>query len=142
MIGFVLVGTNDLSRALGFYDVVLGALGAKRLYQMRHGCTGMMYGTGEGPTLGIVQPFDGEPATAGNGTMVALKAASPEEVDRLHALALSLGGKDEGTPGARGNGTAYCAYFRDLDRNKLNIYCCIQLGFAGQPKTKPNPVDA
>ena len=127
MIGFVLVGTNEMIRAMHFYDTFFDALGAKRLYQMTHGGVGVMYGLGDGPTFGVVEPFDGQPATAGNGTMVAFESASPEDVDRLHALALSLGGTDEGTPGPRGDGTAYCAYFRDPDDNKLCIYCNIGL---------------
>jgi catechol 2,3-dioxygenase-like lactoylglutathione lyase family enzyme len=122
MIGFVLVGTNDLDCATRFYDEIFAALGAKRLYQMTHGCTGVMYGDGEGPTLGVVQPFDGEPARPGNGAMIALRAGARDDVDRTHALALSLGGSDEGAPGLRGNGTAYCAYFRDPDGNKICVF--------------------
>jgi catechol 2,3-dioxygenase-like lactoylglutathione lyase family enzyme len=122
MIGFVLVGTNDLDRAARFYDEICNALGAKRLYSMTNGCTGVMYGAGDGPMLGIVLPFDGEPARSGNGVMVALPAPSVEEVERVHALAISLGGLDEGAPGPRGNGTAYCAYFRDPDGNKVCVF--------------------
>jgi hypothetical protein len=98
MIGFVLVGTNDLDRGAEFYDKICAAFGAKRLYQMTTGCTGVMYGTGDGPTLGVVLPFEGKPAQAGNGVMIALAAASREDVERVHALALSLGGADEGAP--------------------------------------------
>ena len=77
MIGFVLVGTNDLDRATQFYDKICAAFGAKRLYQMTTGCTGVMYGTGDGPTLGVVLPFDGKPAQAGNGVMIALSLGLP-----------------------------------------------------------------
>jgi len=122
MIGFVLVGTNDLNRAMCFYNEICASFGAKRLYQMTNGCVGVVYGAESGPTLGVVQPFDGRPATSGNGIMVALPAASPEGVDRVHALALSLGGPRDITTNPRGNGTAYCAYFRDPDGNKLCIY--------------------
>ncbi len=123
MIGIVLVGTNDLDRAARFYDNICDEFGARRLYRMTHGCTGVMYGTGEGPTLGVVLPFDGKPAQAGNGVMIAIGVDSREHVGRIHALALSLGGTDEGAPGPRGNGTAYCAYFRDPDGNKICVYC-------------------
>jgi predicted lactoylglutathione lyase len=67
----------------------------------------------------VTIPFDKQPATAGNGNMVALAASSREQVDRLHARALELGGSDEGAPGQRWEGF-YAAYFRDLDGNKLN----------------------
>jgi len=47
---------------------------------------------------------------------------STEKVDRVHAKALALGGKDEGPAGPRGEGF-YGGYFRDLDGNKLNVFC-------------------
>jgi predicted lactoylglutathione lyase len=71
--------------------------------------------------IGVIIPFDGKPATVGNGVMAALAAKDRAQVDRVHALALSLGGKDEGKPGLRGD-TFYGAYFRDLDGNKLAVY--------------------
>lgn len=64
-------------------------------------------------------PFDKRPASVGNGCMVALQAGSREQVDRVHARALGLGGSDEGAPGQRMEGF-YAAYFRVLDGNKLN----------------------
>ena len=73
----------------------------------------------EGTGLGVSIPFDKRPATVGNGCMVALQASSREQVDRVHAKALALGGTDEGPPGQRSEGF-YAAYFRDLDGNKLN----------------------
>jgi predicted lactoylglutathione lyase len=54
--------------------------------------------------------------------MVGLAVASPEQVQRLYAKALELGARDEGAPGPRPSGF-YCAYFRDLDGNKLNFFC-------------------
>ncbi len=126
MIGFVLVGTNDLDRAGRFYDELCSALGAKRLYSMTNGCTGVMYGAGDRPMFGVVLPFDGEPARPGNGVMVALPATSVEEVERVHAIAISLGGVDEGAPGPRGNGMAFCAYFRDPDGNKIGVFCSLE----------------
>jgi predicted lactoylglutathione lyase len=68
--------------------------------------------------LGVVLPFDGQGATGGNGTMVALMAASASVVDQVHAAALAAGGTCEGPPGQRMDGF-YGAYFRDLDGNKL-----------------------
>jgi predicted lactoylglutathione lyase len=72
--------------------------------------------------LGVTKPFDGKPATRGNGTMVALQVDSKTKVDALYKLAIELGGTDEGKPGPRGDGF-YAAYFRDLDGNKLNCFC-------------------
>ncbi len=73
------------------------------------------------PGLPIAVPFDGNPATAGNGVLVALEAKDKAQVDRIHRLALSLGGTDEGPPGPRGEGF-YAAYSRDPDGNKLNAF--------------------
>ena len=75
----------------------------------------------DAPMLSIIKPFDKKPATVGNGVMVALAAPSKAVVDKVHAKALALGGKDEGAPGPRGPGF-YAGYFRDLDGNKLNAF--------------------
>jgi catechol 2,3-dioxygenase-like lactoylglutathione lyase family enzyme len=121
MIGYATLGTNDLPRALAFYDALLGELGAKRLWDSPRGSA---FGTSiTAPGLGIMTPFDGKPATVGNGTMVALVVKSREQVDSLYAKAIALGGTDEGGPGPRGEGGFYAAYFRDLDGNKLNVFC-------------------
>jgi hypothetical protein len=79
---------------------------------------------GFGPTaaaFGVIRPFDGKPATVGNGVMVSLAMTTPAKVDTLYRLALSLGATDEGAPGERGD-RIYAAYFRDLDGNKLMIF--------------------
>ena len=120
MIGYVTLGTNDLPRAAAFYDALLAEVGAKRLYDYGNG---IAWGHSmERPGLGINTPFDGKPATVGNGVMVALVVDSKEKVARVHAKALALGGKDEGPVGPRGEGF-YAGYFRDLDGNKLNVFC-------------------
>ena len=120
MIGYVTLGTNDLPRAVAFYDALIGGMGGKRFMETE---TFVAWVTNpEAAGLSVTKPFDGQPATVGNGVMVALDAPNPAEVDRLHALALSLGATDEGAPGLRGSGF-YCAYFRDLDGNKLNFFC-------------------
>lgn len=120
MIGYVTLGTHDLERAAAFYDALLEGVGAKRAYQTDR-LVAWSFGQGQ-PMLVVNAPFDGEPATVGNGVMVALAAPDTETIDRLHALALELGGMDEGAPGLRGHGF-YGAYFRDLDGNKLNFHC-------------------
>ena len=123
MIGYVTLGTNDLPRAAKFYDALLADIGAKRVMEED---TFIAWGTGPGaPGLGITKPFDGKPATVGNGVMVALAAKNPQQVDALYKKAMALGASDEGPPGLRG-GTFYAAYFRDLDGNKLNCYCWTQ----------------
>ena len=124
MIGYVTMGTNDLDKARGFYDALLGELGASRKMEFDSGFT--LWGTGDRrPGIAVTRPYDGNPAAAGNGHMAALAMESREMVDRMHARALELGGSDEGEPGLRspeGPGAFYGAYFRDLDGNKLCLF--------------------
>ena len=120
MIGYVTLGTNDLPRAAAFYDTLLAEIGAKRLMDFGRG---IAWGHSmDRPSLGIMTPYDGQPATVGNGVMVAIVVDSKEKVDRVHAKAMALGAKDEGPAGPRGEGF-YAGYFRDLDGNKLNVFC-------------------
>ena len=121
MIGYVTLGTNDITRAGKFYDALLGEIGAKRGMQNDHF---IAWGVSpDKPGLGVIKPFDGKPATVGNGVMVSLAAGSKDKVNALHAKAMALGGKDEGAPGPRGDGGFYAAYCRDLDGNKLSFFC-------------------
>jgi catechol 2,3-dioxygenase-like lactoylglutathione lyase family enzyme len=119
MIGYVTLGTNDLARATRFYDAIAKELGVGRMMETDRF---IAWGTpGGGAGIGLTLPFDGKPATVGNGVMVALEARDQAQVDRIHRLALSLGGKDEGAPGPRADGF-YAGYFRDPDGNKLNAF--------------------
>jgi predicted lactoylglutathione lyase len=121
MIGYVTLGTNDLAKAAIFYDAIAKELGFGRFMEYE---TFIAWGEAGGAAgLGITKPFNGEPATIGNGVMVALEAKDKDQVNRLHALALNLGGTDEGAPGPRGGDGFYAGYFRDLDGNKLNAFC-------------------
>jgi predicted lactoylglutathione lyase len=120
MIGYVTLGTNDLPRAAAFYDALLAEVGARRLWEFDRG---IAWGTAKDkPSLAIMKPYDGNPATVGNGVMVALAVDSRDKVDRVYRKALELGGKDEGPAGPRGDGF-YAGYFRDPDGNKLDVFC-------------------
>jgi predicted lactoylglutathione lyase len=120
MIGYATVGTNDLQRAAKFYDQLLGLLGAKRSMESERY---VAWGTGPGAAmLMAIKPYDGKPATAGNGTMIGLSAKSRDQVDQVYRKAMELGGKDEGPAGPRGEGF-YGGYFRDLDGNKFVVFC-------------------
>lgn len=124
LIGYITLGTNDLERARTFYDALLSEMGVKRL--MEFGDRGYGWAASlDKPMLCIFKPYDGRPATVGNGVMVGIAADSREIVDRLHKKALELGGTDEGKPGLRaiGGDGFYAAYFRDLDGNKLDVFC-------------------
>jgi predicted lactoylglutathione lyase len=120
MIGYVTLGTNDLQQGAKFYDALLAEIGANRFMEEDTFIAWAI--TPDKPGLAISKPFNGEPATVGNGVMIALDAESPQQVDALYAKAIELGATDEGAPGQRGEGF-YAGYFRDLDGNKLNFFC-------------------
>ncbi|NCM96168.1 MAG: VOC family protein [Rhodobacterales bacterium] len=122
MFAYITIGTNDLARAQRFYDATLATLGATRL--VTSDCE-LGYGPAGGPPrLWINHPFDGRPASVGNGSMPALIAATRAAVDAFHAAALAHGGSDEGAPGLRRYGPDfYAAYLRDPDGNKLSALC-------------------
>ena len=125
MIGYATLGTNDIDSALTFYDALFATVGGKRLMQMPDSRQLTFDGAGAGkPMLAIGKPYDGQDATAGNGTMVALAADTREQVDQVYAKAIELGGADEGAPGSRGPEQMgfYGAYFRDPDGNKLCVF--------------------
>ena len=118
MIGYATIGTNDLEKAKTFYDKLMEPLGGKRTF----GFERMQFYGGQGHSmLAVCTPYDGSPATVGNGSMFGIQAETKEAVDKAHAAALAAGGKCEGPPGQRMDGF-YGAYFRDLDGNKLCVF--------------------
>jgi catechol 2,3-dioxygenase-like lactoylglutathione lyase family enzyme len=132
MFTYVSFGTNDLARAARFYDATLGALGLERCDTSGdpnwEGWLG--WGTYEDHgarelALWVCTPFDGRAASVGNGTMVALKAATWDQVDQFHAAAIAHGGTSVGAPALRPqyNPDFYAAYVRDPDGNKLAAVC-------------------
>ncbi len=129
MIAYVTVGADDIARAKQFYDAFLLALG----YGLEEGAEGLSYALpvpeGEKPVLPdfyVKPPFDGKPASAGNGAMVAFEAQSQQQVRDLHAAALAAGGRDEGQPGFRAAYGAhfYVSYLRDPQGNKIALFSC------------------
>ena len=114
----VSVGTNDLARALAFYDAVLATLGGKRLIE--HAGEAVAYGR-QFPEFWVNRPFDEQRATVGNGAHYAFQAASKAEVDAFHEAALAAGATDDGAPGPRPEYGApfYGCYVRDPDGNKI-----------------------
>ena len=120
MISYVTVGANRFEEAVAFWDAIMPDMGAVRAYAAE---TSVGWGRGlDTPMFIVTKPYDGQPATVGNGCMTAFDIATPAEVDALHAKVLALGGTSEGDPGPRGE-TIYSAYWRDLDGNKFNFFC-------------------
>ena len=119
MIGCVTLGTKDIARAAKFYDVIAADMGTGRMMEAENY---IAWGTPGGAAgIAAMYPFDGNPASVGNGVMVALEAKDEAQVQRLYDIALANGGTCEGAPGLRGGGF-YAAYFRDPDGNKLNAF--------------------
>lgn len=127
MIAYVTVGADDIVRAKRFYAAFLPALG----YGLEEGPEGLSYALPVAPGTSPVLPdfyvkptFDGRPASAGNGTMVAFEARSQSQVRELHAAALAAGGHDEGQPGFRASYGPhfYVSYLRDPQGNKIAVF--------------------
>ena len=127
MIAYVTVGADDMARAERFYSAFLPALE----YQLTQGPEGLSYALpvppGKAPALPdfYVKPtFNGRPATAGNGVMVAFEASRQQQVRELHAAALAAGGTDEGAPGFRATYGPhfYVGYLRDPQGNKIALF--------------------
>lgn len=121
MISYVTVGTNNFEEAKKFFDELLKDIGAKRIHDLEKTCA---WSTGGQAALAVTKPFDGKPATVGNGIMLSIPLNDRTQVAQMHQKALSLGGANEGDPGVRDivdGQEFYAAYFRDLDGNKFAL---------------------
>ncbi|NOR30911.1 MAG: VOC family protein [Sulfitobacter sp.] len=127
MIAYVTVGADDIVRAKRFYSAFLPALD----YALKEGPEGLSYALPVAPGQSVVLPdfyvkptFDGHPASAGNGAMIAFEAHSQSQVRDLHAAALAAGGLDEGQPGFRASYGShfYVGYLRDPQGNKIALF--------------------
>lgn len=110
---YFVVGTNDMNASRAFYDALFAQSGLQSVSPIDR----MTYWLGEDFAFAVAIPFDTKPATNGNGTMVGFCVGTNEDVNRMHALAIELGGTCEGAPSQRG--PKFSAYVRDLDGNKL-----------------------
>lgn len=121
MIGYITLGTNDFDRSVSYYDELMKLVGAGRFME---GDSFVAWAQApDKPGFSVTKPFNGEAATVGNGVMIAINVETQDEVKAFYNKAIELGGTDEGEPGPRGEGGFYCGYFRDLDGNKLNVFC-------------------
>ena len=120
MLGYVMVGTNNLKKAIIFYDEVLKVLNLERNYTDEV-CAGYAQKNGDGTVeFYVTEPVNKEKATFGNGTQVSFSTSSREIVDKFHEVGLKAGGKSEGSGGERPEGSGvYYSYIRDLDNNKI-----------------------
>ena len=119
MIGYVTIGTHDMSKAKAYWGSLLEPMGAKIVADM--GRIALLGNGPDKPMLAVCAPYDEGDPSPGNGNMLAFIAGSRANVDSLYAKAIELGGADAGPPGERGPGF-YGAYFRDPDGNKAVFY--------------------
>jgi|SRR5699024_5745706 len=118
MISYVTLGVSDLAAAKKFYCELFADQGAKLVMDGERICF-IGKSMAEQPLLAICTPFNGEPASAGNGSMVAFGQPSKDAVDALYKKALALGASCDGAPGERIAKVFYGAYVKDADGNKL-----------------------
>ena len=117
MIGFVMIGSNDLNKATKFYDVLLEMIDLKRVITNKKYIGYSSIEKPEDIEFYVTNPVNKEKATFGNGTQISFVVNSKELVNKFYNTGIQLGGKNEGAPGIR-SGDYYC-YFRDLDGNKI-----------------------
>ena len=124
MFSHVTLGTHDLERAIAFYDATLAPLGIERVSK-KYPNWAAWQRPGEDSKFWVGVPYNQEPASAGNGCMVAFAAQSQAAVDAAYAAALVAGARDEGQPGLRSSygPNYYGAYVRDQDGNKVHFVC-------------------
>lgn len=126
MIAYSMIGTNDLEKGIAFYANLFEGTDIKPLFKTPRG--GQFFGDGKGPMLVVGLPYDEQPATVGNGVMIALGFDSTEEVDAIYKKAMAQGASDEGEPGWRLENVFYGGYFRDPDGNKI---CACKMNMGG-----------
>ena len=117
MIGFVMVGTNNLDKATNFYDILLDAIELKRVVSNEKYIGYASREKLDEVEFYVTNPVNKDRATFGNGTQISFLVNSKEIVEKFYNTGIKLGGKDEGAPGIR-SGDYYC-YFRDIDGNKI-----------------------
>ena len=113
---YFVVGTNNMEASTKFYDSLFAQEELNKIVANER----MTYWLGKDFTFAIAKPFDGKPATNGNGTMVGFGVGSIENVKRMHKMAIELGGTSEGAPTQKG--PRFSGYVRDLDKNKICIF--------------------
>ena len=115
-----MVGTNNLDKAIIFYDEVLKIINLTRK-DTDEVCAGYTQNNGDGSIeFYVTKPANKKTATFGNGTQVSFLVSSREIVDKFHEIALKAGGTSEGSGGERPEGSGvYYSYIRDLDGNKI-----------------------
>jgi catechol 2,3-dioxygenase-like lactoylglutathione lyase family enzyme len=124
MFSHVQIGARDLAGLIAFYDKVLAPFGlVRRPFESDGGPPGAIWQRPgqRWPQFVVQLPFNGLPATWGNGWQVSFAAPSQAAVREAWEIGMAHGAVDEGRPGLRPHYSTdyYGAYLRDPEGNKL-----------------------
>lgn len=124
MFSHIQIGARDLPKMIAFYDRIFSILGLIRMPEENDGGPAGMGWQRPGqrwPQVFVQLPFNGLPATSGNGMQISFSAQSQQQVRDAWQAALDNGGIDEGAPGLRPQYSEdyFGAYCRDPEGNKL-----------------------
>ncbi len=117
--GYISVGTNDLESAKKFYDHVFDGLEVKKF--KGNDRSYFYFFTHTRTYFAVFTPYDGKPASVGNGSMTGITFDSSDEVDQIYQRAIEAGATCDGAPEQKVE-TFYGGYVRDPDGNKL-VFC-------------------
>ncbi len=127
MLSYITVGANDVAISGRFYAAILTPLG----YEKKEVADAVEFTSQDVPDGGygpisvyVKKPYDGNKATAGNGSMTAFRAETHEMVRSLHSAGLAAGRSDEGGPRFRDEyaDRFYVGYVRGPLGNKVAIF--------------------
>jgi predicted lactoylglutathione lyase len=110
---------SDLAKVRALYDALLPAMGFSRLEEDGKNVNYHLEDEDRSrPFVGLMSESQHRP----NGTRIAFRAGSRDDVDRLAAIARRAGARSlEGPEDYGGSPRYYAAFFEDADGNKLEI---------------------
>jgi catechol 2,3-dioxygenase-like lactoylglutathione lyase family enzyme len=117
ILSHISIGTNQFERAVAFYDAVMPTLGGRKLEDY----PGLVAYGKAFPEFFVQVPYDGQPASVGNGYHVGFFASSKAMVDAFYEAAIAAGASPDGPPGPRSDYSEayYGCFVRDLDGHKI-----------------------
>jgi len=125
LIDHVSIGVPDLDAARPFYDALMQALSARKVYDIP-GALG--YGErcdAEDTASSYLAVYEDAWIIGGNRRHWCFKAASREQVDAFHQAGLDHGGRSDGAPGLRADYHPhyYAAFLLDPAGNRVEAVC-------------------
>ena len=94
LMNHVSIGTDNLERALTFYDAIMASIGAKRIVSADG--FAVAYGR-QFPEFWVQRPHNGEKAEVANGVHFGFWVESKEAVDRFYQVAMENGATNDGS---------------------------------------------